>query len=274
MNESAQSAGNGPFSKAWRWAELRPRLAIVLVCLMALLPGFFVIPPVDRDESRYAQASRQMLETGDFVEIRFQDEARNKKPAGIYWMQVASATFFGGAQAPIWAYRIPSLLGAIGAALATFWVGAVLFDRRIALLGALLLGTCLSATFEGHIAKTDAMLLFTVVLAQGVMAHAYLSARRGEAAPGWGLTTLFWVAQGRYRWRLFRRSGGGRHGWKDRIRPRTPLGAARVSPCASQCILLARQLSGLAGAQTHVGHAGIGRGPFLHRLDRTHLDRF
>jgi 4-amino-4-deoxy-L-arabinose transferase-like glycosyltransferase len=196
MNESAQSAGNGPFSKAWRWAELRPRLAIVLVCLMALLPGFFVIPPVDRDESRYAQASRQMLETGDFVEIRFQDEARNKKPAGIYWMQVASATFFGGAQAPIWAYRIPSLLGAIGAALATFWVGAVLFDRRIALLGALLLGTCLSATFEGHIAKTDAMLLFTVVLAQGVMAHAYLSARRGEAAPGWGLTTLFWVAQG------------------------------------------------------------------------------
>jgi len=197
MNESTLSAENGPFSKAWHWAELRPRLAIVLVCLMALLPGFFVIPPVDRDESRYAQASRQMLETSDFIEIRFQDEARNKKPAGIYWMQVASASLLGGsAEAPIWAYRIPSLLGAIGAALATFWVGARLFDRRIALLGAVLLGTCLSATFEGHIAKTDAMLLYTVVLAQGVMAHAYLSARRGEAAPGWGLTTLFWVAQG------------------------------------------------------------------------------
>ena len=81
------------------------------------LPGFFVIPPVDRDESRYAQASRQMMETGDLVEIRFQDEARNKKPAGIYWMQVASASLLGGPdEAPIWAYRIPSLLGAIGGA--------------------------------------------------------------------------------------------------------------------------------------------------------------
>ena len=44
---------------------------------------------IDRDEARFAQATRQMLETGDFLRIRFQDEARNKKPAGIYWLQAA-----------------------------------------------------------------------------------------------------------------------------------------------------------------------------------------
>ncbi len=197
MTSAVSSGIDGLIARGMAFADLRPRLAIVLVCLAALLPGFFTTPPLDRDESRYAQASRQMLETGDFVEIRYQDEARNKKPAGIYWMQTVTASLFGGAEAaPIWAYRIPSLLGAIGAALATFWVGGVLFNRRVALLGALLLGTSLLTVVEGHIAKTDAMLLFTVVLTMGVMARAYLSARRGEAKPGWGLTTLFWVSMG------------------------------------------------------------------------------
>jgi len=194
---SETTAANGIWDRVWSIADLRPRLAIMLVCLVAILPGFFTTPPLDRDESRYAQASRQMLETGDFVEIRFQDEARNKKPAGIYWMQTVTATLFGGADAaPIWAYRIPSLLGAIGAALLTWWAGCALFDRRVALLGALLAAVSLSAVVEGHIAKTDAMLLFTVVAAQGAMACVYLSARRGEARPGWAVTTIFWVAQG------------------------------------------------------------------------------
>ncbi len=178
------------------FATMRPRVAIILVCLLTMLPGFFTTPPLDRDESRYTQASRQMLETGDFVEIRFQDTARNKKPAGIYWMQAASATLFGGPEAPIWAYRIPSLLGAIGAALATWWAGLALFSRREALLAGLLVGACLSAVIEAHIAKTDAFLLFTVVLAQGALARVYVSHKRGTLPPGWGVTALFWIAQG------------------------------------------------------------------------------
>ena len=44
------------------------------------LPGFFNIPPIDRDEPRFAQATKQMVETGDFVDIRFQDEVRYKSP--------------------------------------------------------------------------------------------------------------------------------------------------------------------------------------------------
>ena len=61
------------------------------------LPGIAAIPPLDRDEARFAQATRQMLETGDFLRIRFQDEARNKKPAGIYWLQAASVAAFSDA---------------------------------------------------------------------------------------------------------------------------------------------------------------------------------
>src|SRR5215472_3669793 len=63
---------------------------LVLFSLLCFLPGFFNIPPVDRDEARFAQATKQMIESGEFVDIRFQDEVRYKKPVGIYWLQAAA----------------------------------------------------------------------------------------------------------------------------------------------------------------------------------------
>jgi 4-amino-4-deoxy-L-arabinose transferase-like glycosyltransferase len=67
----------------------RAALALVFVSLIAFLPGFFQIPPVDRDESYFAQATKQMIETGDYVDIRYQDDVRYRKPVGIYWLQAA-----------------------------------------------------------------------------------------------------------------------------------------------------------------------------------------
>src|ERR1700740_3379159 len=60
--------------------------AMALVCF---LPGFLNIAPIDRDEARFAQATKQMIESGDYIDIRFQDEVRYKKPVGIYWLQGA-----------------------------------------------------------------------------------------------------------------------------------------------------------------------------------------
>ena len=39
---------------------------LVVVSLITFLPGFFQIPPVDRDEAYFAQATKQMIETGDY----------------------------------------------------------------------------------------------------------------------------------------------------------------------------------------------------------------
>src|SRR5262245_21043209 len=95
---------------------------LAIVALLSFLPGFFQLPPIDRDEARFAQATKQMLESGDYVDIRFQDEVRYKKPVGIYWLQAAvvktaSALGFERALTTIWLYRVPSLVGAIGAVL-------------------------------------------------------------------------------------------------------------------------------------------------------------
>src|SRR5215470_5117650 len=140
-----------------RWlAGWRPYLLLSLLCLCLYLPGIAAIPVLDRDEARFAQATRQMLETGDFLDIRFRDEARNNKPAGIYWLQAASVGLLSTPHATaIWPYRLPSLIGALAAVLLTFVFGrALLGEAGGAFVAAMLLASALGTVAEAHIAKT------------------------------------------------------------------------------------------------------------------------
>jgi 4-amino-4-deoxy-L-arabinose transferase-like glycosyltransferase len=173
---------------------------LVIASLLAFLPGVFQIPPIDRDEPHFAQKAKQMIETGDYVDLRFQDEAHYTKPVGMYWLQAAmvkTAEAFGvpDARTTIWLYRLPSLFGAAGAVLATYWCALAFVDRRGAALAALMMvgSTLLGA--EARLARADAMLLFTVVTAMSVLARAYLFSRDDKIArPGWVPLTVFWTA--------------------------------------------------------------------------------
>jgi 4-amino-4-deoxy-L-arabinose transferase-like glycosyltransferase len=178
----------------------RAAMVLAVFALIAFLPGFFQIPPVDRDEARFAQASKQMLETGEYVDIRFQQETRYKKPVGIYWLQAAavkSAEMLGlpRARTTIWLYRIPSLLAATGAVLLTYWAALAFVTRRSALLAALMMASSILLGVEARLAKTDATLLFMSVAAMGAMARIYLTTRRQPELPiGWTLPAIFWTA--------------------------------------------------------------------------------
>jgi 4-amino-4-deoxy-L-arabinose transferase-like glycosyltransferase len=174
-------------------AKARPYLILALLSLALYLPGLTTLPPTDRDEARFAQASRQMLESQDFVRIRFQDEPRHKKPAGIYWLQAGAAALVGPApENPIWPYRVPSVLGAVAAVLITFACGKRFFDDSTAALGAVLTASSLLLVTEAHLAKTDAVLLATTVAAQGALGRIYLN----RGAKSLGAAVAFWVAQG------------------------------------------------------------------------------
>jgi 4-amino-4-deoxy-L-arabinose transferase-like glycosyltransferase len=174
---------------------------LVLCGFLLFLPGFFSIPPIDRDEARFAQATKQMVESGDFVDIRFQDEVRYKKPVGIYWMQAAavetaSALGLPRAQVRIWVYRVPSLIGALGAVLLTYWTALAFVTRRGATLAALIMASSVLLNVEARLAKTDAMLLLTVVAAMGALARVYMSWQRGDDSPHqpWSWPAIFWTA--------------------------------------------------------------------------------
>ncbi|MBK1659578.1 ArnT family glycosyltransferase [Paracraurococcus ruber] len=196
MHISAPSSPDRSLGALPEALQRRPRLALVLLCLLLWLPGFFTLPATDRDESRFAQATKQMLDSGDYVRIRVGEEERNKKPAGIHWAQAASvhvleAARLGGRD-DIWAYRVPSLLGGILAVLATFHWGRSLVGRRAAFLGAAMLASCMVLMAEAHIAKTDAALLATVAAAMGLFAQAYLRPGQFTARQAAG----FWLVLG------------------------------------------------------------------------------
>jgi len=184
---------------------------LVLVSLAAFLPGFFQLPPIDRDEARFAQATKQMVESGDYIDIRFQDDVRYKKPVGIYWLQAgvvkaAEALGLPRARTTIWLYRIPSLIGAVGAVLLTYWTALAFVRRRYAYLAALMMAGSILLGVEARLAKTDAMLLLAVATAMGALARAYLGSFRSsegaeeETSPfrrtfgGWVLSAIFWTA--------------------------------------------------------------------------------
>jgi 4-amino-4-deoxy-L-arabinose transferase-like glycosyltransferase len=168
------------FAAARHWRALTLLFVLSLGCF---LPGFASLQPMDRDEPRFAQASKQMLETGDFVDIRFQTEARHKKPVGIYWLQVAAvsagqALGVPEARTTIWLYRLPSLVGAIATVLLTYWALLAFLAPRHALLGAALMAATILLGVEARLAKTDAVLAACAVAAMGAMARTWLDWKR------------------------------------------------------------------------------------------------
>jgi len=172
---------------------------LVAVSLVAFLPGFFRIPPVDRDEARFAQATKQMVESGDYVDIRFQGEVRYKKPVGIYWLQAAGveagrALGVPNADTAIWLYRLPSLVGAISAVLLTYWAALAFTGSRAGLVAALMMATSIELGIEARLAKTDAVLLACSVAAMGALARIYLAQRRAPKAAGWAMPAMLWTA--------------------------------------------------------------------------------
>lgn len=174
------------FARGWRGVAV-----IALIALLSSLFGAARVPVMDADEARFAQATRQMVESGDYVRIRLQGEERNKKPAGAHWLQAASAqTFLPLTERlnTIWPYRLPSALGVVLAALAALWGGAALLGRRPAFLGAGLFAAGVLAGFEGMTAKTDALLLGFTTLAMAALARLYvepLAHPRAHAVTFW-----------------------------------------------------------------------------------------
>ncbi len=179
-------------------AGWRAYAVIALLALTAALPGVFSIPPLDRDESRFAQATAQMLETGDFVRIAVQEDPRTKKPVAIHWLQAASVAAFSQVEdRAIWAYRLPSTLGFMVAAAAAFWGGIVLVGRRAAFVGAALFACCVLGSSEAMIAKTDSALCAATTLALAALARLRArAATQAKGGPARGLALLFWGALG------------------------------------------------------------------------------
>lgn len=129
------------------------------------LQGILNIPALDRDESRFASASKNMLQTGDYIDIKIKDEPRYKKPIGIYWFQSISNKIFGKPPYDkIWVYRLPSLAGIFTGIILFFFVTRKLFKEKVAFTSSLFLAFSFLIITEINQAKSDGLLFLFITI--------------------------------------------------------------------------------------------------------------
>lgn len=177
------------WTRGWRG----PALA-ALAALIAILPGLFALPLTDRTEARLAAASAQMLDDGDFTTAAVDDQASDRRPLGLHWLQAASAFIAmpDDDDRRVWAYRLPALAGAMIAAAACAWGGAALLGSQAGFLAGLMLGTSFLVSTAGVIDAAGALAAGGVTLAVAALGRLRLAAE-GELAAGRRTRLMLWL---------------------------------------------------------------------------------
>ncbi|QOV88109.1 ArnT family glycosyltransferase [Humisphaera borealis] len=141
----------------------RATLILIVAAFVVYLVGNADVPLWDRDEPRYAQCSRQMLESGDWVLPRYLGDLRLAKPPLIYWLQASSMTAFGVNE---FAARLPS---AIAMAL-TLTLLAVAVRKGLsaehAFWSVLVMAASVMTVVSAKACLTDSVLLLFITIAQ------------------------------------------------------------------------------------------------------------
>ena len=185
-----------------------PALLVALAFLL-LLPGNNILPLIDRDEPRFARATQEMIERGEWAVPYFNsdpamtDEARWKamragagaeavgyrfdKPILIYWLMRPCYALLGVNE---FSARLPSVIASALLVWLTFHVGARWFSARAGLAAGFGLLTCLQMLIHGRLAVADMPMVLCVLVAH----FALFELLRADSPPG--RRRWFWLFYG------------------------------------------------------------------------------
>ncbi len=169
-------------------------LFLAILCLHCL--GNWELPLLDRDEPRFAEASREMVQRNDWIVPYSDGRPRYDKPPLIYWAQAASYRVFGENE---FGARFPSaLFAAATCVIIAIWGSRMdgLESGRSGFRAALMFGLCLQALIHGRSAVADMALVFFVTLAAwaGWEGLDMRTLRRNSGRTPIGFALIFWVA--------------------------------------------------------------------------------
>jgi 4-amino-4-deoxy-L-arabinose transferase-like glycosyltransferase len=139
----------------------RAEFLLFLVIVALSLPQAALLPLLDRDEPRFAEASREMRQSGNFIVPTFNHAPRYAKPPLIYWCQVLSFTIFGE---NAFAARLPSLLATAGTACLLYTWAVRLGGGQMGLGAGLGYAFCFQTVQQGRVATADGLLIFFMTL--------------------------------------------------------------------------------------------------------------
>jgi 4-amino-4-deoxy-L-arabinose transferase-like glycosyltransferase len=174
-------------SEGW----LRDLLFLLLLFSVPFLASLGRLPLFGPYEGAYAEISRAMLERGDLITTSLDHLNRFGNPPLLFWLNAASLAFFGQNEFSV---RFPTALCGLLTLPAVYVIARRLYDRRTALLSAILLGSCTGFALlsRGILTQLPLCLCLTAALGSFVVAGQRDEPSR-EASGHWYPFYLFWA---------------------------------------------------------------------------------
>ncbi|MEY3983783.1 MAG: hypothetical protein RL160_1342 [Bacteroidota bacterium] len=134
---------------------------MMALVLLAYIPGLWV-DVMDVDASQYASISREMADSGSFLEVMHRGENYLDKPPLLFWLSALLFKIFGPGNL---VYKLPSFLVTILGLYSLFRLTERWYDRNTGLLAAIILGSSLAWYQFNNDVRTDTLLAGFVVFA-------------------------------------------------------------------------------------------------------------
>ena len=238
-------------------------LALLLAALAALLLPQLSAPPLERAEVYFIDAARGMVESGDWWLPRYEGRPFFDKPILSYWLMAGAMQAFGSTPG---AARLVAVVAALGVVLATAWLGTLLFDRRSALAGALVLATTLAFLSFARVAMSDMLLAVWTTVAVALALRAFAPEPPAWLAPALGAALGLGFATKGPMALVVPGSALALLLWRHRARP-LPIGYGGLAAAGATFAVLGLGWFALL-------YARLGAEPIVHFFLRENLQRF
>ncbi len=157
-------------------------LVLAAIIFSLNLGGYDLWPP---DEPRYALVAREMMDSGDYLHPRVNNQPYTEKPPLLFWCIAACSSLTG--EVTPWSARVPSVVSGLVVLLFTALLARELFNARIALWSVLILMTMQRFWWNSRFGQID--MLLAACLTAGLYGYW-----RYEKTQKWGVLACFYVA--------------------------------------------------------------------------------
>jgi 4-amino-4-deoxy-L-arabinose transferase-like glycosyltransferase len=132
------------------------RFFYISLAVLAVIYGIgMTLPLMDVDSSTYALLSKQMFQSGSYLQLYLNGVDYLDKPPLVFWLACLSYKIFGIHD---WAYRLPSVLVLVLGLYSVYRYTKLFYTERAAKMAVLIMASCMATYVMTSDVRTDTML--------------------------------------------------------------------------------------------------------------------